>query len=168
MSGLTPSIDSHQSEVVGRLSGARRPSVLFVCVKNGGKSQIAAALMRQVAGDSVEVISAGTTPGGSLNGEARDAVSEVGASMDSEFPKPIEPDVLARVDRVVVLGSEARVEPVAGMNGTIETWETDEPSERGIHGMERMRLVRDDIAARVDALLPVLVADHTPIRATTA
>lgn len=138
---------------VGGLPESRVPSVLFVCVKNGGKSQIAAALMRQMAGGRVEVLSAGTAPGSSLNGEALEAVSEVGASMDGESPKKIDADVLARVDRVVVLGSEAHVEPVSGMSGTIVTWETDEPSTRGIGGMQRMRLVRDDIAARVEVLL---------------
>ena len=57
-------------------------------------------------------------------------------------------------DLVVVLGREAAVESVAGT--PVETWEIDEPSRRGIEGMERMRLVRDDIAARIDALLPRL------------
>lgn len=138
---------------VGRLPDSRVPSVLFVCVKNGGKSQIAAALMRQMAGGRVEVFSAGTAPGSSLNGEAVEAVSEVGASMDGESPKKLDADVLTRVDRVVVLGSEAYVEPVSGMAGSIVTWETDEPSSRGIGGMQRMRLVRDDIAPRVEDLL---------------
>jgi len=141
-----------------RVEALSRPSVLFVCVKNGGKSQIAAALMRQLAGDQVEVWSAGTAPGGSLNAEAAEAVAEVGASMDGEHPKPIDPDVLGRVDRVVVLGSEAQVAPAPGMAGAIVTWETDEPSTRGIGGMERMRLVRDDIRARVEALLAELTA----------
>lgn len=138
------------------MTESQRPSVLFVCVKNGGKSQIAAALMRQQAGDSVEVISAGTKPGSGLNAEAAEAVGELGASMAGEVPKAIDPDVLRRVDRVISLGSEAVVEPVDGMRGTIETWETDEPSERGIGGMERMRLVRDDINNRVAALLAEL------------
>ncbi|MFZ1285861.1 MAG: FAD-dependent oxidoreductase, partial [Candidatus Phosphoribacter sp.] len=140
--------------------GASRPSVLFVCVKNGGKSQLAAALLRHLAGDEVEVHSAGTAPGGALNGESEQAVAEIGASMAGEHPKPIDPQLLARVDRVVVLGSEAQVEPVDGMRGTIETWETDEPSKRGIVGMERMRLVRDDIAARVAALHTELTASE--------
>ncbi|MEI2774661.1 MAG: arsenite efflux transporter metallochaperone ArsD [Tetrasphaera sp.] len=134
------------------MATTQRPSVLFVCAKNGGKSQIAAALMRQLAGDGVEVLSAGTKPGPALNEESAAAVAEVGASLAGEQPKPIDPAVLARVDRVVVLGSEASVEPVAGMRARIETWETDEPSTRGIEGMERMRLVRQDIAARVGAL----------------
>lgn len=127
-----------------------RPSVLFVCVKNGGKSQIAAALMRRLGG--VDVFSAGTAPGSALNAESEAAVAEVGASMSGEVPRPIDPTVLAGVDRVVVLGEEAVVDPVDGMRGPIETWITDEPSLRGIGGMDRMRLVRDDIAARVERL----------------
>ena len=128
------------------------PAVLFVCVKNAGKSQIAAALMRQHTDHRVEVHSAGTRPGGTLNEQARTAVEEVGASMDDENPKPLDPALVATVDRIVVLGEEAVVEPVPGMRGTIDTWITDEPSARGIGGMERMRLVRADIDRRVRIL----------------
>lgn len=126
-----------------------RPSVLFVCVKNGGKSQMAGALMRLEAGDTVEVHTAGTKPGSALNSESVESLVEVGAEVDGEAPKPIDPELLARVDRVVVLGSEAVVERVPGMRAEIETWETEEPARRGIEGMERMRLVRDDIRERV-------------------
>lgn len=126
-----------------------RPAVLFVCVKNGGKSQMAAALARHFAGDALEVHSAGTRPGSALNELSRASVAELGASMAGESPKPIDPELLRRVDRVVVIGDEAVVEPVPGMRGTIETWLTDEPSARGIEGAERMRLVRDDLRARV-------------------
>ena len=62
-------------------------------------------------------------------------------------PKPIEPKLLHDVDVVVTLGREAHVDPTPGTR--LESWDTDEPSERGIDGIERMRLVRDDIAARV-------------------
>ena len=134
------------------MTGPARPSVLFVCVKNGGKSQIAAALLRHHAGESIEVFSAGTRPGNHLNEQARAAVEEAGPSMAGEHPKPIDPTLAARIDRIVVLGEEAVVEPPPGMRGTIETWITDEPSLRGIDGMERMRLVRDDIDQRVRAL----------------
>lgn len=129
-----------------------RPSVLFVCVKNGGKSQMAGALMRLEAGDTVEVHTAGTKPGSALNSESVESLVEVGAEVDGEAPKPIDPALLARVDRVVVLGSEAVVERVPGMRAEIETWETEEPARRGIEGMERMRLVRDDIRERVRRL----------------
>lgn len=136
------------------------PSVLFVCVKNGGKSQMAAALMEARAAGAVEVHSAGTKPGSAVNALSADVVAEVGADMSSAVTTPIDPALLARVDRVVVLGAEAVVEPVPGMAGTITTWVTDEPSERGIEGIERMRLVRDDIDRRVRALLAELTADE--------
>ncbi|GAB95761.1 arsenate-mycothiol transferase [Kineosphaera limosa] len=139
-----------------------RPSVLFVCVKNGGKSQMAAALLRQAAGDAIEVHSAGTTPGAGINELSRQVIEEAGGSMAGESTKPIDPELLVRVDRVIVLGSEAVVEPVAGMRGSIETWETDEPSARGIEGVERMRLVRDDIRTRVAALLAGVGAPAQP------
>ena len=132
------------------------PSVLFICVKNGGKSQMAAALMRHRAAQNnatVEVHSAGTRPGGAINQLSADVIAELGANMAGETPQSIDPELLTRVDRVVVVGNEAQVEPVDHMTGTIETWSTDEPSERGIDGIERMRLVRGDIDARVQGLL---------------
>ena len=138
------------------------PSVLFICVKNGGKSQMAAALLRHRAAQSnatVEVHSAGTQPGRAINQLSAEVITEVGADMAGETPQAIDPDLLARVDRVVVVGDEAHVEPVDQMVGTIETWSTDEPSERGIDGMDRMRLVRDDIDARVQTLLAELTTD---------
>lgn len=127
-----------------------RPSVLFVCVKNAGKSQMAAALMRRVAGDTVAVSSAGTRPGSGLNAESVHSLEEVGASTVGEHPKPVTDDLLDAADLVVVLGTEAQVEDPRGT--PVEVWETDEPSSRGITGLERMRLVRDDIAQRVAEL----------------
>ncbi|MFX4288379.1 low molecular weight phosphatase family protein [Janibacter sp. G349] len=133
------------------------PSVLFVCAKNGGKSQMAAALMEHHAEGRVEVHSAGTTPAAAINALSAEVIAESGADMSAGQPKAIDPELLARVDRVVVLGDEARVTPVANMIGTVETWHTDEPSTRGIEGIERMRMVRDDIDSRVQALMQELV-----------
>lgn len=131
------------------------PSVLFVCVKNGGKSQMAAGLMRQLAGDTVEVHSAGTAPGTAVNDLSAQALLEVGVDITSEQPRPVD-YVLARdVDLVVTLGREARLDPLPGTR--VENWDTDEPSERGVDGLERMRLIRDDIAARVQRLYSTLV-----------
>ncbi|KXO98921.1 Arsenate reductase (plasmid) [Tsukamurella tyrosinosolvens] len=126
------------------------PSVLFVCVKNGGKSQMAAGLMRKTVGDAVEVHSAGTKPGSVVNSLSAESLAEVGVDITGETPKPIDPALLARVDLVVTLGREAVVDTPDGV--ALVNWDTDEPSERGIDGIERMRLVRDDIAARVTAL----------------
>ncbi len=88
------------------------PSVLFVCVKNAGKSQMAAGLMRKIAGDAVRVYSAGTKPGDAINTLSAQALSEVGVDISTEAPKPIEPQLLRDVDVVVTLGREAHVEPV--------------------------------------------------------
>lgn len=126
------------------------PSVLFVCVKNGGKSQMAAGLMRKEAGDTVEVHSAGTQPGSAINAQSAESLLEVGVDITAEHPKAIDPDLLARMDYVITLGREATVDHVDGP--VFENWDTDEPSTRGIEGMERMRLIRDDIAARVREL----------------
>jgi len=129
------------------------PAVLFVCVRNGGKSQMAAGLMRQAAGDRVEVHSAGTHPGETINALSAQALAESGADISGESPKSIDPGLLRRVDLVVTLGRDARVD--AG-DTEVRTWDTDEPSARGIEGLDRMRLIRDDIAARVDDLLAEL------------
>lgn len=127
-----------------------KPSVLFVCVKNGGKSQMAAGLMRQAAGDRIKVYSAGTAPGSAINALSAQSLLEVGVDITGEHPKLIDPALLREVDLVVTLEREARVEVPPGT--WLENWDTDEPSARGIEGIERMRLVRDDIAARVQRL----------------
>ena len=135
------------------------PSVLFVCVRNGGKSQMAAGLMRQAGGDRVEVHSAGTNPGTSINALSAQGLAEVGADMSGQTPRPIDPELLRRVDLVVTLGREAVVDVPPGTE--LRNWDTDEPSECGIEGIERMRLVRDDIDARVRGLLAELAPTAT-------
>ena len=135
-------------------TGEKNPAVLFVCSKNGGKSQLAAGLMRQLAGGSVDVYSAGTKPGKDMNPLAVESLAELGVDVTGEHPKPVTDDVLKAVDVVVGLGTEAKLEPRGGTR--FELWETDEPSERGIEGMERMRLVRDDIKNRVQQLYSTL------------
>lgn len=138
-----------------------RPTVLFVCKSNRGKSQMAQALLRHLAGDAVDVYSAGTQPalGRGPNEESVAALAEIGADMSGGTAAAVDDDVLRRADRVVVLGTAAQLEPVPGMRAPIEVWETDEPSERGIDGAARMALVRDDIAARVGELWVELAAD---------
>jgi arsenate-mycothiol transferase len=132
------------------LTESDTPSVLFVCVKNGGKSQMAAGLMRQLAGDTVTVHSAGTKPGSAVNDLSAQALLEVGVDIAGAQPKLIDYQLARDVDLVVTLGREAQLDPLPGTR--VENWDTDEPSDRGIDGLERMRLVRDDIAARVQRL----------------
>ena len=136
----------------------RTPSVLFVCVKNGGKSQMAAGLMIKIAGDTVQVYSAGTKPGTAVNDLSAQSLAEVGVDITGNTPTLVDPNLVRDVDPVVTLGREANVDPVPGTR--FENWDTDEPSERGIGGIERMRLVRDDIAARVADLLTRMMVDQ--------
>ncbi|MBO0595425.1 low molecular weight phosphatase family protein [Nesterenkonia sp. E16_7] len=130
-------------------------AVLFVCVKNGGKSQMAAGLLRQdlaAAGleGAVVVSSAGTQPGSKVNALAAEVLAEVGADIAGETPTQLTPEAMREAGHVVILGPEAQVEPLEGVK--IERWELDEPSARGIEGRERMELVRDDIHLRVREL----------------
>lgn len=128
----------------------KAPSVLFVCSKNGGKSQLAAGLMNQIAAGRVEVHSGGTKPGSDLNPQVVESLQELGIDITAEYPKPVTDAEIEAADVVVVLGTEAKLEPRDGTR--FELWEPEEPSLRGIEGMERMRLVRDDIKNRVDNL----------------
>ena len=93
---------------------ASKPSVLFVCVKNGGKSQMAAGLMSKIAGDTVQVHSAGTRPGTAVNDLSPQALAEVGVDITGNTPTLIDPQLVRNVDVVVTLGREARVDPVPG------------------------------------------------------
>ncbi|MFF0818106.1 low molecular weight phosphatase family protein [Rhodococcus sp. NPDC003318] len=138
------------------------PSVLFVCVKNGGKSQMAAGLMRAAAGDTVTVYSAGTAPGTAVNALSAEVLLEVGVDITDGTPKPFDPQLVRDVDVVVTLGREAHVDEVPGT--AFENWDTIEPSDRGVDGIERMRLVRDDIAARVTDLATRLTQHQQEIR----
>lgn len=127
-----------------------KPAVLFVCVKNGGKSQMAAGLMKLEAGRAITVSSAGTKPGTAVNALSAEVLLDVGVDIRNETTKQLTEADMRAAGLVVVLGTEAHVAPVEGVQ--IEVWETDEPSARGIEGRERMELVRDDIHARVKEL----------------
>lgn len=129
-----------------------RPSVLFVCVHNAGKSHMAAALLRQLAGDRIEVHSAGTHPDTEVHDLSAQAVAELGADMAGQVPTLLDPALMAAVDRVIVLGAEAEMPAVAGLRAPLTRWLIDDPAERGIWGLDRVRLMRDDIATRVRVL----------------
>lgn len=111
---------------------------------------MAAALMRKLGGDNVAVHSAGTKPGSGLNEGSRESVERMGADFEGEFPKPVTQELLDSADRVVVIGTEARIEQDTAT--PIEVWDTDEPSLRGIEGDERMDMIRDELQERVEKL----------------
>lgn len=130
-------------------------TVLFVCVKNGGKSQMAASVMRKVAGGRLKVMSGGTEPSRTLNAESVQALEARGYSTHGEFPKAIDPQILENCAAIVVVGNEAQIDVPAGVR--IERWNTIEPSHQGIEGTERMNLILDDIENRVSKLAESLM-----------
>lgn len=129
-----------------------RPSVLFICVHNAGKSQTAEAILRHLVGDQIDIYSGGTSPDERLAADAVAALAEIGIAVEGQHPKAIDDAILRTADRAVILGNQAKVEPIEGMKTCIETWPIVEPSEQGIHGPERAALIRDDIFERVQKL----------------
>ena len=134
-----------------------KPSVLFICVHNAGKSQTAEALMKHLVGDEITVYSGGTGPDEKLAADAVAALDEIGVEVDGQFPKAIDAEVLKTVDRVVILGDQAKVEPIEGMKSEIETWLIIEPKDLGIQGEQRAAMVRDEILERVEQLAEELL-----------
>lgn len=128
--------------------------VLFVCVKNGGKSQMAAGLLRALVATDPDpsgwqVGSAGTRVGPRLNALSVESLAAVGVDISDQEPRQLTPALQTSADLVVTVG-EAEVERLDGPR--YEVWEIDEPSLRGIDGPRRMALVRDDIARQVEDL----------------
>jgi arsenate-mycothiol transferase len=132
------------------------PTVLFVCNTNGGKSQIAAALLRQVGGAGIKVQSAGLIPAHRINELAADVVQEVGADMRAEVPTALNEEALRAADRVIIVG-EAKVPELEGV--TMERWVPAEAPAGLATDRARMEFLRNDIAARV-ALLAQDLGTH--------
>lgn len=138
-----------------------KPSVLFVCSRNGGKSQIAAGYLAKEAGDLVHVSSAGTKPGTEINALAAQVLAGQGIDILKAVPRQLTQEDMRAASLVVVLGTEAKVPVVDGV--AVEVWETDEPSLRGIEGLERMELLTDDIHRRVLELKDRLLKPAPPV-----
>jgi len=141
------------------MSALTNPTVLFVCVSNAGKSVMAQRLMQHTAGDRINAISAGTHAKTGVNTTSAQALAELGIDITGHQATQLDDTLTEAADLIVVLGTQAQLEPPT--DGTpIETWDTDEPSLRGIDGLDRMRLIRDDIATRVTDLAHRLTNDQ--------
>ncbi len=125
-----------------------RPSVLFVCVHTAGRSQMAAGWLRHLAGDRVEVRSAGSAPASSVNPVAVHAMAEVGIDITRAVPKILSADAVEASDVVVTMGCGDACPFFPGTR--YEDWVLDDPAGQGI---EVVRPIRDEIRARVEALL---------------
>jgi arsenate reductase len=129
-----------------------RPTVLFVCVHNAGRSQMAAGWLQHGAGDRVEVLSAGSAPADTINPVAVEAMAEVGVDIVAEQPKVLTPDAVRAADVVVTMGCGDECPWFPGKR--YEDWVLDDPAGQDI---EVVRRVRDEIRRRVEVLLAELV-----------
>jgi arsenate reductase (thioredoxin) len=128
-----------------------RPSVLFVCVHNAGRSQMAAAFLRRRAGDAIEVRSAGTTPADEINPTVRAAMDEVEIDLGDAVPAGLEVDAVEASDVVITMGCGDACPVFPGKRYL--DWELDDPAGRPI---EEVRAIRDDIDGRVADLVAEL------------
>jgi arsenate reductase (thioredoxin) len=137
------------------------PEVLFVCVQNAGRSQMAASLLDHYADGRVHVRSAGSDPADRINANVVTAMSELGIDISKEFPKPMTDEVVQAADAVITMGCGDACPIYPGKR--YEDWAVDDPAEADLEGV---RQIRDDIADRVRELLaqvaPPVSSDRSP------
>ena len=149
----TPAQTSPQTE--------SRPQVLFVCVHNAGRSQMAAALLAHHAAGKVEVRSAGSAPADEINPAVREAMAEIGIDVADAQPKLLTTDAVQTADVVITMGCGDACPVFPGKRYL--DWALPDPAGQGV---DAVRPIRDDIDARVRALLPELTARSEPMPAT--
>jgi len=132
-----------------------RPTVLFVCVHNAGRSQMAAGYLSHLSGGRVNVLSAGSQPADQVNEVAVQAMAEDGIDITSETPKLLSGTAVMESDVVITMGCGDTCPIYPGKR--YEDWELDDPAGQGI---EMVRSVRDDIRARVQDLVEDLLPPH--------
>lgn len=131
----------------------RPPEILFLCVHNAGRSQMAAAFARHLAGERAVIYSAGSDPGESLNAAVVDAMREVGLDISSESPQKLTDEMGRRADVIVTMGCGDSCPVYPGKRYV--DWELEDPRGRDI---ESVRVIRDDIQGRVAGLIEELLA----------
>jgi arsenate reductase len=125
-----------------------KPSVLFVCVHNAGRSQMAAAYLTHLAGDRIEVRSAGSAPASSVNAAVVEALAEEGIDISAEVPKVLTVDAVRESDVVITMGCGDVCPIFPGKR--YEDWVLEDPAGQGV---ESVRPIRDEIRARIEALI---------------
>ena len=128
-----------------------KPSVLFVCIHNAGRSQMAAGYLRHLAGDRIEVRSAGSMPADQINPIAVEAMREEGIDITAEQPKVLTPEAVQASDVVITMGCGDACPFYPGKR--YEDWKLDDPAGQGI---DAVRPIRDDIRARIEGLIASL------------
>ena len=130
-----------------------KPSVLFVCIHNAGRSQMAAGYLRHLAGDRIEVRSAGSMPADQINPIAVEAMREEGIDITTEQPKVLTPEAVQASDVVITMGCGDACPYYPGKR--YEDWKLDDPAGQGI---DAVRPIRDDIRARIEGLIASLAS----------
>jgi arsenate reductase len=131
---------------------ATTPSVLFVCVHNAGRSQMAAGFLRDIAGDRVEVRSAGSMPADQINPIAVEAMGELGIDITAEQPKVLTTEAVQASDVVITMGCGDACPFFPGKR--YEDWKLDDPAGQGI---DAVRPIRDEIRSRIEKLVAELL-----------
>lgn len=134
------------------------PSVLFVCIHNAGRSQMAAGFLRSLAGGAIEVRSAGSEPGDRVNPAAVEAMAEVGIDICDQKPKLLTHEAVEVSDVVITMGCGDACPIFPGIS--YRNWELDDPAGRGV---EAVRPIRDEIKTRVEALIAELLPAGAPL-----
>lgn len=129
----------------------KKPSVLFVCVHNAGRSQMAAAFLTHLAGDSVEVRSAGSAPADSINPSVVAAMLELGIDISQEVPKVLTTSVVQESDVVITMGCGDACPYFPGKRYL--DWELEDPAGQGVASI---RPIRDEIKTRIEGLIAEL------------
>ena len=129
-----------------------KPSVLFVCVHNAGRSQMAAGFLREIAGDRIEVRSAGSMPADQINPTAVDAMQELGIDITAEQPMVLTTEAVQASDVVITMGCGDACPFFPGKR--YEDWKLDDPAGQGI---DAVRPIRDDIRGRIEQLVSELL-----------
>ena len=128
------------------------PTVLFVCVHNAGRSQMAAGWLQHLAGDRIEVLSAGSQPAESINPVAVEAMREVGIDITAASPKVLTTEAVQASDVVITMGCGDACPFFPGKR--YEDWKLDDPAGQGI---DAVRPIRDEIRTRIEQLVSELV-----------
>ena len=128
------------------------PEVLFVCVHNAGRSQMAAGLLHKLAGESVTVRSAGSEPAEHLNPRVVEAMTEIGIDISAEMPKPMTGNMVKAADVVITMGCGDACPIYPGKR--YEDWELEDPDGKDL---ATVRAIRDEIDARVQKLIGELL-----------
>jgi arsenate reductase (thioredoxin) len=126
----------------------RQPEVLFVCVHNAGRSQMAAGLLKLRSGGRIHVRSAGSAPGEEINPTVVEAMNEIGIDMSEEFPKPLTDQAVRAADVVITMGCGDACPIYPGKR--YEDWALDDPAGQDV---ETVRRIRDEIDRKVQTLI---------------